>query len=84
VTPWQVDWDPVAEDELGRIWLRSLDRGAVTAAQARADRLLAGDPFAHGRHLSEGLYAVDVPPLVLTYTIDALGRSVEVTWVREV
>ena len=74
---------PGAEDELARVWLRSADRAAVTAAQARADSLLARDPLSHGRHLSEGLYALDVPPLVLTYTVDSATRTVEVTWVRK-
>jgi hypothetical protein len=36
----------------------------------------------YGRHLSEGLYSVDVPPLVLTCTIDTGKRLVEVTWIR--
>jgi hypothetical protein len=83
VTGWQVEWDPGAEDELARIWLRASDRAAVTSAQAHADRLLTQDPVTHGRHLSEGLYALDVPPLVLTYTLDSSTRAVEVTWVRE-
>jgi hypothetical protein len=52
------------------------------AAQARADRLLSRDPVANGRHLSEGLYRLDVPPLVLHYAVDLLGQSVEVTNVR--
>lgn len=81
MTPFDVDWLPVAEDELARIWLRAHDRQAVSAAQARADHLLARDPVGNGRHVAEGLYAIDVPPLRLTYTIDSTTRKVEVTWV---
>ena len=78
----RVDWEPAAEDELARIWLRSNDRQAVTTAQAQADRLLGFDPLNHGRHLSEGLYCIDVPPLVVTYSVDTANRQVEVSWVR--
>jgi hypothetical protein len=37
----RLEWEPAAEDELGRIWLRSSDPSAVTTAQAQVDRLLA-------------------------------------------
>lgn len=80
--PFHVEWEPPAEDELARIWLRSSDPQAVTIAQARADQLLARDPLKHGRHLSEGLYCIDVPPLVLTYVINPEKQLVEVTWIR--
>lgn len=63
-------------------WPASGSGPAITAAQAQADQLLARDPIKYGRHLSEGLYSIDVPPLVLTYTIDQANRLVEVTWVR--
>ena len=32
---YRVEWEPAAEDELARIWLRSSDPRAVTAAQGR-------------------------------------------------
>jgi hypothetical protein len=82
MSPFEVEWEPAAEDELARLWLRSADPQAITKAQAQADQLLARDPIQYGRHLSEGLYAIDLPPLVLTYTIDSAKRLVEVTWVR--
>jgi hypothetical protein len=82
MNPFRVEWEPAAEDELARIWLRASDPLSVTAAQAQADQLLSRDPVKYGRHLSEGLYCLDVPPLVLTYTIDPTKRLVEVTWVR--
>jgi hypothetical protein len=77
--PFDVEWLPEAEDELAVMWLNAVDRPAVTAAQARADQLLARDPDANGRHLSEGLYAIDVLPLRLNYTINRAARKVEVS-----
>lgn len=82
MNPFRVDWEPAAEDELARLWLQASDPQAITIAQAQADRLLALDPLKYGRHLAEGLYSIDVPPLVLTYTIDTVNHLVEVTWVR--
>jgi hypothetical protein len=84
MTPYTVDWQPAAEDALTEIWIDASDRAAVTAAQARADRLLARDPANHGRHVAEGLYQIDSPPLAISYTIDEDRRLVEVTWVREI
>lgn len=54
----------------------------ITRAQARADRLLAGDPIGNGRWLSEGLYQLVVFPLVVNYSVDAGRRQAQVTWVR--
>ena len=83
MNPFLVEWEPPAEDELARIWLRAVDPLAVTRAQAQADGLLSRDPIKYGRYLSEGLYSIDVPPLVITYTIDNPNRLVVVTWVRQ-
>ena len=82
MTRFRVEWESPAEDELARLWLQPGDPQAVTVASARAEQLLARDPLKYGRHLSEGLYSIDVPPLVLTYTVDQANRLVEVTWVR--
>jgi len=68
MNPFGIEWEPAAEDELARLWLGSSDPQAITIALAQAEQLLARDPIQHGRHLSEGLYAIDAPPLVLTYT----------------
>jgi hypothetical protein len=84
MNPYTVNWQPAAEDALTEIWIAASDRAAVTAAQALADRLLARDPARHGRHVSEGLYQIDCPPLAISYTIDDTKRHVEVTWVREI
>ncbi len=81
--PFTVDWDSEAENELARIWMQSADPPAVRQAQTKADQCLAQDPLGYGRHLSEGLYQISVPPLVLSFTLDAARRHVQVTWVSE-
>jgi hypothetical protein len=84
MNPFHVEWDRSAELELARIWLRSSDPNSITAATARADQLLARDPIGNGRHISEGLYQLRVPPLVLSYSVDTARRIVEVSsvWSR--
>jgi hypothetical protein len=77
-----VDWEPDAEDELARIWMQADDPSAVARAQVKADQLLASDPIGKGHHVSEGLYQIHVPPLVLTYSVDAAKQFVQVAWVR--
>jgi hypothetical protein len=77
-----VEWLPAALEELARLWLLASDPEAITKAQNEADQLLARDPIKYGRHLSEGLFRLEVQPLILNYTIDFQNRRVEVGWVR--
>ncbi len=78
MTPFQIGWDPDAEDDLARLWLRSSNRKAIAQAVDQAEKLLESDPVKHGRTLAEGLYSVAVPPIVLIYTIEKTTRAVEV------
>ena len=82
MTPFTVDWDEEAEDELARNWMEADEPNEVVAAQNLADQLLSHDPVGAGRPLSEGLYLLLVPPLVVFYTIDTARRHVQVTWVN--
>lgn len=75
-----VEWLPQAEDALAAIWLQTFDP-AVTAAEARINRLLSRDPHGNGEHRSEGLYRIEVTPLVVAYEIDDAARRVTVSWV---
>lgn len=77
----QVIWDPGCDQQLARIWLQSNDPQAVTLAAAQADHLLSRDPIGYGQHRSEGLYRLDVPPLVFMYNVDSTHRVVEVNGV---
>src|SRR5580704_10557910 len=74
-----VDWDTGAEDELTALWLAAPDQRAMAAASATIDHLLATDPFGFGQYLSEGLWRLRVPPLVVHYTVDLVRRHVQVT-----
>ncbi len=75
---------PSAEDDLADIWLRSMDRTAVSRADATADRMLRRDPLGAGTLVAEELYRLTIPPLVYYFTLDLVERRVEVTVIREV
>src|SRR5437764_63916 len=60
---YDVGWNGDALVQLTAAWLQSADRGAVTAAQTRIDRLLAADPYGNGTFVSEDMYAIEVHPL---------------------
>jgi mRNA-degrading endonuclease RelE of RelBE toxin-antitoxin system len=84
VNPYDIQLEPEAEDQLAAIWTAAGGRrDAITRAQDTADRRLAADPFRYGRHLSEGLYRLDVPPLVIYYTVLTDARVVKVTEVYD-
>jgi hypothetical protein len=80
---YSVDWAPAARSHLAAIWIQQVShRQAITAAQARMDRLLAVDPLQNGNPLSEGLYAIDVHPLRAVYEVSDAGRLVSVVSVN--
>ena len=67
---------------LASIYLQANSRRAVTVAQARVDRLLASDPIRNAHRMSEGMYVIDVPPLVVAYTVHTTQRLVQVVGVH--
>jgi hypothetical protein len=78
-----VDWEDPARATLALIWIQAANRQAITAAQARIDRLLAVDPLGHGVAVSEGLYALEVHPLRALFEIAEAEKSVTVVSVGE-
>lgn len=82
MSPFSVDWPPEILSDLADIWLQAPDRQAVTDAEASIDRLLKRGPLNYGIHLSEGLYRIEVPPLIVTYAVDTARSHVEVASVH--
>jgi hypothetical protein len=74
-----VDWKPDADDNLADVWTAAHDQTDMTRAADLADQLLARDPLGLGEYLSEGLWRLRVPPLVVHYTIDFARRHVDIT-----
>jgi hypothetical protein len=80
VNTFSLEPEPEAEDQLAAIWNSAGSlRDAVTRAQDAAERKLSNDPMQFGRHLGEGLYRLDVPPLIIYYSINLSGRIVKIS-----
>jgi hypothetical protein len=77
-----VTWNPIAENQLADLWVDASNRSAVTKAQAAIDRFLAADPLLYGKHLSEGLFTIQVAPLKAFFIVDQQKKLVEVERVR--
>jgi hypothetical protein len=78
-----VNWETPALNTLATIWIRAVNRRAVTTAQARIDRLLSVDPLDNGVPVSEGLYAIEVHPLRALFEVLEASKSVKVVSVGE-
>lgn len=76
-------WEPPVLHEFHELWAVSSDPAAVRAARENAERLLGADPSQAGRHLSEGFWRIDVPPLIHHYSIDPARQVVEITDVQD-
>jgi hypothetical protein len=76
---YRVVWRSKARRDLAAVWILSPDKTAVTQAQATADRWLAADPQRYGHALAEGLWALTVPPLRISFEIDDARSLVIVT-----
>jgi plasmid stabilization system protein ParE len=82
MTRFTVIWSNEALNQLAQIWLAAVDRPAVNAAAAAIDGQLANDPQSKGTALSEGLRALDVPPLHALFAVAEPDRLVHVVFVR--
>jgi hypothetical protein len=84
VSAFTVDWDDDALQLLAAVWMQAADKQDVSDAIDAAEALLARDPLANGRTLSEGLYRIDVPPVIINYTVDTGAHHVEIVWIRHI
>ena len=84
MNPFDVEWPPPILSDLADIWTKATNRQAVTDASDAIDDLLSRDPINNGVHISEGLYRLVAPPLVVCYEVDAARRRVKVSrvWYR--
>jgi len=74
-----VGWDPDALSDFHQLWAASPDPAAARTARETVERRLAADPSGAGRHLSEGLWQIRVPPFAIYYRIDPDLHLVETT-----
>ncbi len=74
-----VSWEPEARKDRGYLWVTAADPSAVRAACDAAEAALARDPFKGTTFLSEGLWRLVVPPVMVYFEIDRGGRRVKIT-----
>jgi hypothetical protein len=79
-----VKWETDIRRELHYLWAYGPDPAAVRAASDTAEERLAADPFGVGQHVSEGLWRLSVPPLLLHYEIDKEQQVVKITGVMAI
>jgi hypothetical protein len=79
-----VTWETDVLSVLATIWLQATDRQAVTRAQAAIDRQLTRDPLSYSTPVSEGLYAIEDPPLRVQFEVLEEDRLVTIVSVRPV
>jgi len=82
-----VRWSRTANDELAQLWVDSPSdvRSAITAAVAKADRLLHASPLDIGESRTVGTRVVFVDGLALEYHVrldDRIVTVVRVWWPR--
>ena len=79
---WTVTWKPSAQHDLAEIWLRSLNRRAITLAAAEIERLLLRDPLGVGESRDKDERLLIIFPLAVRYKVfpDDLLVSVQETW----
>ena len=72
-----VVWVNSAEDELFLLWLAASDRNQITRAVHEIDQALRRHGSDGGVEMSEGLFAIEVPPLRALFEVipgDAMIR----------
>lgn len=77
--PYQLFWSPSALDQLAAIWLSAPNRSDIWRAEHRINQALATDPKSAGQELSEGLWKLHDPPLLVFYEINDVHKAVRVT-----
>lgn len=80
---YRVRWRKAAKRQLADIWVRTLDRAAVTAASDSVDPILGRNPQAQGESRSGNRRVWIVEPLIFFYDIDDANRMVTVVAVSE-
>jgi hypothetical protein len=79
-----VVWVSDAEAELAEIWLASESRDRVASASHAIDFALAQNAASVGSPLTEGLRAIDEPPLRVLFEILDDDRLVRVLKVKQI
>lgn len=80
----RVEWLNSASDELATAWAQSSSRTrrAITTAAHELDKRLAAKPKEEGESRSKDRRVTFIPPLAVTFRLEADGQTVTVLHIR--
>lgn len=84
MTRYTVVWARDAVNDVADLWLVAGDRDEIALASHRIQQDLAADATAKGVEVSEGLRALNVPPLRILFSVREDDRVVEVLCVKRI
>jgi hypothetical protein len=73
---------PLADLQLGDIWLQAVDRQAVTDASDRVNALLRDNPAQRGKQRTDGRYVIVCAPLSITYEVSEADLKATIVSIR--
>ena len=76
---WTVIYKPSAQNDLGNIWLETVDREAIANAADEIDRLLASIPIEASESRSGPTRVIIEPPLTVLFDLSPDDATVAVT-----
>ncbi|HET6573910.1 MAG TPA: hypothetical protein VFG68_09930 [Fimbriiglobus sp.] len=77
-----VAWRREAEDQFTALWIRSVDKNAMTGYMDQIDRILGRDPHDQGESRNENTRLAFFRPLVVRYQIDEATMTVTVVSIK--
>jgi hypothetical protein len=84
MSPYQVIWEPSAWKRARTMWETSTNKRAFNNARKQIKKSLGNDPHGNGIALSEGLWRISCPPLLVCYSIDTPNMQVVISDVYEI
>ena len=79
-----VTWTPEARARLADIWLEGPNRDRISKAAHQIDEILRASGTAQAAFLHEGLWAIQIVPLSVVFSVSEPDRMIEVSFVRQV
>lgn len=77
-----VVWRREAENQLIALWIRAVNKEAITGYADQIERILARDPHEQGESRNEGTRLAFFRPLCVRYHIDEVAKRVTVVAIK--
>jgi hypothetical protein len=77
-----VVWRREAEDQFTALWIRSVNKNAMTGYMDQIDRILEQDPHDQGESRNENTRLAFFRPLCVRYQIDEPAKTVTVVSIK--